>query len=431
VEKQDKINRRRFLKGIGAAGLGSFIAVSNKVVAQNDVSKQIHEQEPKYPQVPKRKLGKAGIMVPCLSLGVNYSLIDKQILLRKAFDWGVNYWDTAPNYGGGNSELGIGKFISKYPEARKNLFIATKATDAGTVEDVEKLLQTSLERMNTKYIDLYYGVTKLSDPAQLTDELKKWSKSAKERGLIRFFGFATHKNMPQNLAAASKLDWIDAIMTIYNYRFVQDKQMQEAIDACYQAGIGLIAMKTIALTLQGLYKMHGLRPKSERNQEVEEVEKEDDKKLVDHFLKRDFTEEQAKIKVVLEDKRFSSVCVGMMNVAYLTSGVAAALDKTKLTQADRDVLKEYAQSTSTDYCAGCANICESAVQQVPYISDIMRYLMYYNSYDDKDRAKKLFAQIPSEFRSRLLSVDYSQAEAACPQQIPIGRLVAEAVKKLA
>ena len=424
-KKQNTIDRRNFLKTVGAAGLSSVLASTGAIAGPNQSNA---EEKPKYPQVPKRKLGKTGVQVPCLSLGGNYSFIDKQILLRKAIDWGINYWDTAPNYAGGNSELGIGNFLSKHPENRKKLFIASKAPNAGTVEDVEKLLQTSLKRMNTKYLDLYYGAWSMSDPGQLTDELKKWAESAKKRKLIRFFGFTTHKNMPQNLAAAAKLDWIDTIMTTYNFRLMQDAKMQAAIDACHKAGIGLIAMKTIALSLQGLFEMHGLSPRKENAQKVES---EEDKKAVEHFLKRGFTEEQAKIKVVLEDKRFSSVCVGMWNVAHLTSGVATALDKTKLSQSDRDILKEYAQVTCSDYCAGCAYICDSILPDAPYLSDIMRYLMYYNSYGDLDRARELFAQIPAKVRSKLLSTDYGAAEAHCPQHLPIRELVTEAVSKLA
>ncbi len=107
------------------------------------------------------------------------------------------------------------------------------------------------------------------------------------------------------------------------------------------------------------------------------------------------------------------------------------INKTKLTQADRDALNEYAQATCSTYCAGCAHICDSALPDTPYISDIMRYLMYYNSYGDMDRARELFAQIPAGVRNRLLGTDYSLAETRCPQHLPIAKLVAEAVNKLA
>ena len=57
--------------------------------------------------------------------------------------------------------------------------------------------------------------------------------------------------------------------------------------------------------------------------------------------------------------------------------------------------------------------------------------MYYKSYGEQDYARQLFAQIPLKARNRLLSTDYRVAEFRCPQHLPIGKLVAEAVSKLA
>ncbi len=50
--------------------------------------------------------------------------------------------------------------------------------------------------------------------------------------------------MEKVLMAASKMDSIDAIMTSYNFRLMQKPEMQEAVEACHKAGIGLVAMKT-------------------------------------------------------------------------------------------------------------------------------------------------------------------------------------------
>jgi len=419
-EKRRKINRRNFLKTMGAAGLGSVFASSDVKAGADganaaDPKAKAEAQKPKFPHVPKRKLGKTGIKVPILSLGTVFDLVENQVILKSALQWGVNYWDTATNYAGGNSELGIGKFLARNPELRKDLFIVSKPPDISTplpdLADVEKQLQASLKRMNTNYIDLYLAVHGLRNPAQLTNELKQWIEEAKKRGVIKFSGFSTHRNMAQCLTSAAKLNWIDAIMTKYDFRLMQDAEMQAGIEACNKAGIGLIAIKTQA----GRQK----------------ITTEEDKKLAGHFLKRGFTEAQAKLKAVLEDERISSAAVGMQNVAILTSNVAAVLDKTKLTQADKAVFKEYAAASCSGYCAGCAYICESALPDVPYISDIMRYLMYYNSYGEQARARELFAKIPSNVKNRLLNIDYRPAEAHCPQHMPIGELIAEAVSKLA
>jgi len=407
-EKQNKIDRRDFLKTMGAAGLASAFVSTEAMATTNDANTS-EPQEAKFPQVPKRKLGKTGIDVPCLSLGASFNTVENQAVLRGTLKWGVNYWDTSNISAGGNSELGIGKFLLSNPDLRKDLFIVSKAAKAETVADVEERLAGSLERMNTKYIDLYYGAYMLSDPAGLTDELKQWAESAKKRKLIRFFGFSTHKNSAKCLAAAAKLDWIDAIMLKYNFRLMQDAELKAAIDACHKAGIGLIAMKT----------------------QAKRAEPEEDKTLVQHFLQKGFTDGQASVKAVLHDERFSSACVKMENIALLTSNVAAVLDKTELTAEDMKILTEYAQATCTGYCAGCADICDSALPDTPYVSDIMRYLMYYNSYGDRQQARELFAQIPDRVRSKLLAVDYSRAEARCPQRMPIAKLIAEAVSKLA
>ncbi|MFQ6036633.1 MAG: aldo/keto reductase [Sedimentisphaerales bacterium] len=417
-EKRDKIDRRNFLKAMGTASLApAFMPLATGFAAAKNKTTE-KTQKPRFPQMPRRKLGKTGIDVPCLSLGTLRVDTENQILLRKTLQAGIDYWDTAYSYSNGNVELGIGKFLAKNPDVRKKLFLVTKASGAkkqptpkAVVAAVEERLQTSLKRLNTNYIDLYYGIHVLDDPAQLTDELKQWAKEAKKRGLIRFFGFTTHSNMAPSLAAAAKLDWIDVIMTSYNFRLMQDKELNAAIEACHKAGIGLIAMK-----------VQGRRQK---------IETEEDKKLASYFLQRGFTEGQAKIKAVLQDKRFSSACVGMPNVHILNENVAAALDKTKLTQADIEVFKQYTEATCSSYCAGCAHICQSALPNVPYVSDIMRYLMYYNSYGEKEMARELFAEIPRTVRNKLLRTNYRLAEARCPQHLPIGELVAEAVSKLA
>ncbi len=411
----NKLTRRQFIRNgtIAAASLGS-VFTSAKTASSNSENKT---QESSSPKMPKRKLGKTGVEVPCLGLGTMFNLIDSQVVLRNTIKFGVKYWDTAHNYAGGNSEIGIGKFLAKNPEVRKDVFLATKASGATTVADVEKRLQTSLQRLNTKYIDLYYAPHAASEPDQLTDELKLWAQSAKKRKLIRFFGFTTHKNMANCLAAAAKLDWIDAIMTSYNFRLMQDPKLLDAIEACHKAGIAIIAMKTTGKTTLTRFKL--------------EIETEADKKLVSNFIKRGFSPEQAAIKLVLQDKRISAAPVQMENVAVLTKNVAAVLDKTKLTQTDMDIFKEYAHATCTGYCTGCAHICDAALPDTPYISDIMRYLMYYNSYGDQKRAKQLFAQIPAKARNKLLSIDFSLAETRCPQHLPISKLVAEAVTKLA
>jgi len=408
-KKHNKIDRRNFLKTMGAAGLGSLLPSANTKADVNDANAPAKTQEPALPKVPKRKLGKTGVEVSCLALGMIFDVLEKQIVLRKALEWGITYWDTADCYTGGNSELGIGKFLGANPKIRKELFIVSKS-DSRDPEGMQNLLDRSLERMKTDYIDMYF-IHGVSEPKELSDEVKAWVAKTKKSKKIRFFGFSTHKNMAECLNVAAKAGWIDGIMTSYNFRFMQDPKMQAAVDTCYKAGVGLVAMKTQA---QG-----------------QEIETKEDKKLINHFLQKGFTEGQAKVKLVLEDERISSACTGRGNIADLSANVAVALDRTKLTDADIGTFKKYAAATCSGYCAGCAHICDSALPDAPYVSEIMRYLMYYKNYGEKQEARELFAKIPGCIRDRLQSIDYSIAQARCPQHLPIGKLIAEAVSKLA
>jgi len=399
------VSRRGFLKFAGAAGISSVFASKVLDGAESNDSNTATQT----PELPRRKLGKTGVEIPCLAFGVAFNAYDNQIILRKAVDWGVTTWDTSNFYENGNSELGIGKFFDKNPEVRKKIFLITKASGAKTINDVDKRLQTSMERMKIDHIDLYFGVHGLSHPLQLNDEMRKWVEKAKERKVIKYFGFSTHTNIADCLTAASKLDWIDVVMASYNFRLMQDQKLNDAVQACYDTGVGIIAMKT-------------------QGKEIKPTDA--DKKLTEHFIKSGFNEGQAKIKLVLENKCITAACVGRENIEHLKQNVAAVLDKTELTKLDKEVLKTYAAETSCGYCAGCGNICDSVAAGVP-VSDVMRYLMYYNSFGDTSTARQLFAEIPQQTRNKMLTVDYSAAESRCPQRLPVAQLMRQAVGTLA
>ena len=127
-ERQNSINRRAFLKSLTAAGLGSVLASADVLAAEKLA----------IPKIAKRKFGqltltdksgkKVPVELPELSLGTYRVDTENQLLLRKALQYGINYWDTAWNYQNGQAELGIGKFIKRSPELRKDLFIASKAS---------------------------------------------------------------------------------------------------------------------------------------------------------------------------------------------------------------------------------------------------------------------------------------------------------------
>ena len=271
-------------------------------------------------------------------------------------------------------------------------------------------LNLSLERMQTDYIDLFF-MHSVRSGSELTNDKKAWAEKKKAAGKIRLFGFSTHSNMEACMLAASGLGWIDGIMMRYNYRLMHTAEMQRAMDACAQAGIGLTAMKS-----QG-----GGQVKTDSETEL---------KLAGRFMQKGFTDAQAKLKAVWEHPNIASICTEMPNMTLLMSNVAAAMDKTKLSAREMNLLKQYAGETRSDYCTGCVDICESVVAGEIPIGDVMRYLMYARSYGDRHRARANFQKIPPGVRRQMKGVDYGPAEKKCPRNMAIGRLMHDALDEL-
>jgi len=399
-------NRRDFLKKAAAIGLGATVGGSSFGRLRQALAQTTLPKEP----VPRRPFGRSGIMVSTLSLGGMFDILNNRLMLAKALDWGVNYWDTAEGYGGGRSEEGIGRWFARNPDTRKQVFLVTKLS-LRRGKDFTPRLENSLKRLHTDYVDLLFvhGIRGINE---MEASLESWSQAMKQAGKIKLFGFSTHSNMEECLEGAAKLPWIDGIMFTYNYRLMHETRMQEAVDACYRAGIGLTAMKT-----QG-----GGPVKSDSESEI---------KMAGHFMQKGFTDHQAKLMAVWSDKRIASICSQMPNLTIMAANSVAAVDQTRLSQADRAFLAYHAKETCSDYCAGCGRLCSDVLSKNVPISDVMRCLMYFHSYQDLGLAHSTFETLSIETKELLTQLDFSEAERSCPRNLPIGQLMQEAVKLLA
>ena len=410
-EDNKGVSRRQFLKSAGVAGAGSLLA-GYAVAAPSGAQPAV--PAPAVPKagdfkVPTRPFGKSGREVSILGLGGMFDLEANQLMLKQAVNWGITYWDTADCYHAG-SEVGIGKYFSKYPQEREKIFLVTKSC-ARNPEGISKLLDRSLERMQTNYIDLYFlhGVKSL---AELNDDARQWAEKAKKEGKIRLFGFSTHANMAELLMGASKLPWIDGIMLTYNYRNMSSPEMTAAVKACVQAGIGLTAMKTQA---------KGSWYDWSKGDAAKEA-------LANQFRQKGWSEEQAKLKSVWQNPLIACLCSQMDSMRLIKANADAAVDPTALSSGEMRLLEEYACATTANYCTGCGRICEATLSARLPISDIMRYHMYSRGYGRSEWAREHFANLPASMRRELANADFSAAEARCPQRMPIGRLMREALE---
>ena len=406
--KNLKYSRRHFLKTLGAAGAAGAASLTTAFGSSAAADELMAQGSGKT--VAMRPFGKTGVNVSILSLGGMFDIPSNQLMLKQALRWGVTYWDTAHSYGGGRSEKGVGKYFAKNPQDRKKIFLVTKS-GAWTLNGMSKELDQSLRRMQTDYIDLFF-VHGISSISEMDDDVKKWGEKAKSSGKIRFFGFSTHSNMEACLLDAPSLGWIDGIMMTYNYRLMHTDRMRAAVDACAEAGIGLTAMKT-----QG-----GGSVKTSTETELQ---------IAGRFVRKGFSDGQAKLKAVWENPQIASICSQMPNLNLLMTNIGAAVNKTHLSKVDQRLLKQYAAETCSDYCTGCTHICQPAVAVDLPIGDVMRYLMYSRSYGDRERARQCFQRLPHRVRQGLATADFTAAEQQCPQQMAIGRLMREALQELA
>jgi hypothetical protein len=400
-DKSGKLNRRGFFKKAAAIGLGATVG-GPSLLRPGQTSAQI--TIPKEP-ISRRPFGRSGIMVSTLSLGGMFDLLNNQLVLAKALDWGINYWDTAEGYGRGRSEEGIGRWFARNPNTRKQVFLVTKLSRRRG-GDFTPRLEECLKRMSTDYIDLLFvhGIRGINE---MESSLESWAQALKKAGKIKLFGFSTHSNMEACLQGAAKIPWIDGIMFTYNYRLMHESRMKAAVQACYRAGIGLTAMKT-----QG-----GGPVKSDTESEI---------KMAGRFMQKGFSNNQAKLMAVWQDKRIASICSQMPNLTILATNAAAEVEKNRLSKSDRTLLAQYANETSGDYCAGCERLCSEVLPARVPISDVMRCLMYYYSYQNFELAQSTFQTLPTRTKALLTRLDFSDAEKSCPHKLPIGKLLREA-----
>ena len=124
------VSRRAFMKAVGIAGVSSAVG-AGRTLAQTGAPPAATSAPVAAPEkVATRAFGKTGEKVSMLALGGIFDIASNQLMLQRALDFGVTYWDTANSYNNGNSENGIGMYFEKNPDARKKVFLVTKAVAA-------------------------------------------------------------------------------------------------------------------------------------------------------------------------------------------------------------------------------------------------------------------------------------------------------------
>ncbi len=232
--------RRSFFKSlaVGSVALGSakWLQADQVVAAAK-------------PQVQRRSLGRIGVDVPILALGLgsvftrafNNSSEEAKPLLQKALDHGVTCWDTSRNYGA--SERMIAPMVEKN---RGRLFLISKSAERG-YDGFMRELETSLETLRTDYLDIFHMHN--FRPADDLDEIEKGAlvaaRKMRDEKVIRNFGVTGHSGARLLVDAIKRFD-PDAVLTVFPCnRPDRGRYEDELLPLARERNMGVFAMKLI------------------------------------------------------------------------------------------------------------------------------------------------------------------------------------------
>jgi len=203
--------------------------------------------------VNRRTLGRTGLSVSEIGFGAwaiggnafgnSYGATDdaeSTRAIRRAFELGCNFFDTADVYGHGHSETLLGAALH---DIRDQVFIATKAGGGGdfTPGYLRFAVQRSLERLRTDHIDL---LQLHNPPINLIAARGTYEplEEMKREGLIRFYGVSVHP--PEEGVAAVQATMPDTVQIVYN--LARREAEDTFLPTAQAANVGVIAREPLA-----------------------------------------------------------------------------------------------------------------------------------------------------------------------------------------
>ena len=225
-----------------------------------------------------RNLGKTGLKVSEISLGSWISFNDAsdmelpEKIIDRAYELGINFFDTANGYHAGNAEIILGRALSKFQ--RESYVVATKVfwpvgtgpNDRGlSRKHIFSQVESSLRRLQTDYIDLYYchwydSGTPIEETLRAMDDLVS-------RGDIRYYGVSnwTAAQIAYGLRAQDRFRLHGIAANQPSYSIIDRYIEGEVIPLCEREGIGLVVYSPLAQgVLTGKYPASGSIPDGSR-----------------------------------------------------------------------------------------------------------------------------------------------------------------------
>lgn len=351
-------------------------------------------------KVITRTLGKTGLTLPIVNMGVMTATVPG--LLRKAYELGIRYFDTAATYQGGRSEEMVGAMM-KEMGARDQVIISTKVHlypgQTGSDTEMRKLFrqnyEKSLKRLQMEYVDiLYYHNVSTVEGARAEAAIQVLTELKKE-GKIRFTGISIHGGDPV-LREAVRLGAYDVGIALINYTMASNKGLLDAIDQAARAGMGIVAAKTQA---GGLSRPDRNLPRA----------------LPPHS-------QSALLKWVLRNPSITTAIPGATAYPHLDQNFSVAFNL-DYTAAEKEFLGDQnfvAQAQFCQQCGQCRSDCPHGVD----IPCLMRSHMYEVQYSNRELARSTLAML-APGKGLDACQDCGECKAFCRNHVNIGNKIAQ------
>ena len=351
------MKRRTFFRS-GLAGAAGITLLGNRAMAGNGKN---YDGEIIY-----RTLGKTGLKLPVVSFGVMRS--DNSALVKAAYEGGMKLFDTAHGYMNGRNEEMLGGFFSTVP--RDSFVVATKVKPSGvdsrtglpskdtTAESFLSMFNLSLSRLKLDYVDILYMHSAESVEMVRHKEIVKTMLDLKKQGRVKFIGISTHKNEPLVINTMAEEGIWDVVLTSYNYRQTYLAEMNSAIEKAAAAGMGVVAMKTMA----------GGWLDKERTKPVNV---------------------QAALRWVISNPNVHTTIPGITAFDQLETDLRVMRDINLTEQEKAELVAD--SSFPGLYCNACSNCVPGCPNNLP-IPELMRAYMYAYGYRNAAMASELIAE---------------------------------------
>lgn len=238
----------------------------------------------RYDRIPYRRVGRSGLVLPALSLGLWHNFgdttpLDRQrALLRTAFDLGINHFDLANNYGPpyGSAEINFGRLLREdFAAYRDELIISSKAgwdmwpgpygQGGGSRKYVLASLDQSLKRLGLDYVDIFYSHR--FDEHTPLEETASALATAVQQGKALYIGISSYSGTKTREMAKLLADWkIPLLIHQPAYNLLNRWIEKDLLDATEEIGSGVIAFTPLAQGLLTDKYLNGVPAEARVNQ---------------------------------------------------------------------------------------------------------------------------------------------------------------------